>query len=132
MAGDPDDLVISNDEEQQGILKNWKETPSLKLLNLVYDLTPCEMIAMVVTEIGMVFPASSLLDLLGATNICSCHYSRIQDGCVDFALVQCMLQPIDAPFVCTTQREFFSQKNQVLNKGQTVGHKTRTRFMSFR
>jgi translation initiation factor eIF-2B subunit delta len=57
-AGDPDALLKSEDDtphkETNEILKTWKDIPSLKLLNLMYDLTPCEFIAMVITEVGMV------------------------------------------------------------------------------
>ncbi len=56
--GDPDALLRSEEDDVQGEtnqnLKNWKDIPSLKLLNLMYDLTPCEFIAMVITEVGMV------------------------------------------------------------------------------
>lgn len=52
--GDPDDLLATDDDKHEGLLKDWKNMPNLKLLNLVYDLTPCEFIAMVITEVGMV------------------------------------------------------------------------------
>lgn len=55
--GDPDALTAPETEqvgEVDEVLKNWKEIPALKLLNLMYDLTPSEFIAMVITEVGMV------------------------------------------------------------------------------
>ena len=58
--GDPDELVhIPNlDEKSINPLKEWKEVPNLKLLNLMYDLTPSQSIAMVITEVGLVPPTS--------------------------------------------------------------------------
>ncbi len=55
--GDPDQL-IAKDTEGGDALKDWKSVSSLKLLNLVYDLTPGEFIMMVITEVGMVPPTS--------------------------------------------------------------------------
>jgi len=54
--GDPDDLV----DQQQGPdkLADWRDLPKLKLLNLVYDVTPMKYITMVVTEAGVVPPTS--------------------------------------------------------------------------
>jgi translation initiation factor eIF-2B subunit delta len=56
-AGDPDELVLK-EGEKGAALKGWKELPALKLLNLVYDLTPNQFIVMVITEVGMVPPTS--------------------------------------------------------------------------
>ena len=39
-------------------LKNWKEVPNLKLLHLLYDVTPAEFVSGVVTEVGIVPPTS--------------------------------------------------------------------------
>lgn len=39
-------------------LKNWKVTDNLKLLNLVYDLTPASFVSGIVTEFGIVPPTS--------------------------------------------------------------------------
>lgn len=52
--GDPDALVPGG----QWSLKEWRDTPNLKLLNLVYDLTPIEFISVVITEVGMIPPTS--------------------------------------------------------------------------
>lgn len=54
---DPDYLNTTN---REGIshLKQWKENPHLKLLNLVYDVTPSENVTMVITEVGMIPPTS--------------------------------------------------------------------------
>ena len=37
---------------------DWRSERHLKLLNLVYDLTPAELISAIVTEIGMLPPTS--------------------------------------------------------------------------
>jgi translation initiation factor eIF-2B subunit delta len=39
-------------------LKDWRETDNLKLLNLVYDLTPASFVSGIVTEFGIVPPTS--------------------------------------------------------------------------
>jgi translation initiation factor eIF-2B subunit delta len=39
-------------------LKDWKELDNLKLLNLVYDLTPASFVSGIVTEFGIVPPTS--------------------------------------------------------------------------
>lgn len=40
-------------------LADWRDSPSLNLLNLVYDVTPAAYISMVVTEVGFI-PVSSV------------------------------------------------------------------------
>jgi translation initiation factor eIF-2B subunit delta len=55
-ADDPDDLVPVGGVDH--ILKDWKSKDRLKLLNLVYDLTPMDFISMVVTEVGVIPPTS--------------------------------------------------------------------------
>lgn len=39
-------------------LKDWRDTPELRLLNLAYDVTPAENVSLIVTEIGLVPPTS--------------------------------------------------------------------------
>ncbi|KAK9479689.1 initiation factor 2 subunit family-domain-containing protein [Lipomyces japonicus] len=58
--GSPDDLVnISIDSTPKlGPLKNWRDLPNIKLLNVLYDLTPPEYIKKVVTEFGSLPPSS--------------------------------------------------------------------------
>ncbi|KAK9463857.1 uncharacterized protein V1516DRAFT_668878 [Lipomyces oligophaga] len=59
--GVPDDLVnVSNNlsEPTLGPLKNWRAQPNLKLLNVLYDLTPPENINKIVTEVGSLPPSS--------------------------------------------------------------------------
>lgn len=57
MADDPDDLQCKRGE--QVVLANWQNHPSLRLLNLVYDVTPPELVDLVITELGMI-PCSSV------------------------------------------------------------------------
>ncbi|XP_019628473.1 PREDICTED: translation initiation factor eIF-2B subunit delta-like [Branchiostoma belcheri] len=54
--GDPDDLVPLR---KQRHLDTWRQQDSLHLLNLVYDITPSNFIAMVITEVGMI-PCTSV------------------------------------------------------------------------
>ncbi|TYZ65928.1 hypothetical protein PybrP1_002282 [[Pythium] brassicae (nom. inval.)] len=66
---DPDELVSSSctakarSRSRSGagrshVLSDWRDLPNLKLLNLVYDVTPIEYVSMVVTELGMIPPTS--------------------------------------------------------------------------
>jgi len=59
--GDPDELIATTAEDNSGrteALKDWRNNEHLKLLNLVYDVTPSTFITMVVTEVGMIPPTS--------------------------------------------------------------------------
>lgn len=54
---DPEELVyLSN---RPNLLNNWHSFKSLHLLNLVYDVTPSELVTVVVTELGAI-PCSSI------------------------------------------------------------------------
>uniref|UniRef100_K3WT83 Translation initiation factor eIF2B subunit delta n=1 Tax=Globisporangium ultimum (strain ATCC 200006 / CBS 805.95 / DAOM BR144) TaxID=431595 RepID=K3WT83_GLOUD len=63
---DPDELISSCSTEKSRqrsggsshVLSDWRDIPNLKLLNLVYDVTPIEYVSMVVTELGMIPPTS--------------------------------------------------------------------------
>ncbi|XP_076362041.1 eukaryotic translation initiation factor 2B subunit delta isoform X3 [Tachypleus tridentatus] len=48
---DPNELVTELAPHKQ-TLENWQDIPSLYLLNLEYDLTPPDLVAMVITDIG--------------------------------------------------------------------------------
>lgn len=85
--GDPDDLVSSyciDKRRRTGpsavpsghVLSDWRDLADLKLLNLVYDVTPIDYVSMVVTELGMI-PPTSIPAVLR-------EYSR--DGVVEGAL----------------------------------------------
>lgn len=54
---DPDDLLCERGEHVA--LANWQSYSSLRLLNLVYDVTPPELVDLVITELGMI-PCSSV------------------------------------------------------------------------
>lgn len=51
-----DELVIQGKGSTR--LSQWRDTPNLQLLNLMYDLTPAEYINMVITEYGSLPPSS--------------------------------------------------------------------------
>ncbi|KAI8356194.1 hypothetical protein BD560DRAFT_406809 [Blakeslea trispora] len=50
--GNPDDLV--NTHKHDTALENWRDQPDLRLLNLLYDVTPSKYITLVVTEVGLI------------------------------------------------------------------------------
>ncbi|XP_044516928.1 translation initiation factor eIF-2B subunit delta isoform X1 [Gracilinanus agilis] len=54
---DPDDLLCERGDRV--VLDNWQKHQSLRLLNLVYDVTPPELVDLVITELGMI-PCSSV------------------------------------------------------------------------
>ena len=67
--GNPDDLVtnrcaISRSGEEvdatnkSSLLKDWRNTPNLTLVSLLYDLTPSEFVSGIVTEMGILPPTS--------------------------------------------------------------------------
>jgi translation initiation factor eIF-2B subunit delta len=62
-VGDPNSLTSSNRKR----LDDWKETPNLKMLNLLYDVTPSEFVSGIVTEVGII-PPSSVAVLLREMN----------------------------------------------------------------
>lgn len=39
-------------------LRHWRTTPNLKLLSIMYDLTPSEFVSGIVTEMGILPPTS--------------------------------------------------------------------------
>jgi translation initiation factor eIF-2B subunit delta len=57
-VGDPSELVRSEGPEGVGVLDKWSDIPSLKLLNLRYDLTPMKYVSLVITESGLIPPTS--------------------------------------------------------------------------
>lgn len=57
--GDPDDLLLrSSSSKNSGLLRDWRDIPGLKLLNLMYDLTPVRYVSLVITEVGLIPPTS--------------------------------------------------------------------------
>eukprot|EP00911_Craspedida_sp_UC1_P001386 UC1_evm1s1045 len=60
--GDPEDLVELGRRgrgNKTNILSNWKDEPTLRLLNLVLDATPPAFVDLVITEIGLI-PCTSV------------------------------------------------------------------------
>ncbi|XP_074847692.1 translation initiation factor eIF2B subunit delta [Carettochelys insculpta] len=62
---DPDDLILPGKGAQ---LDGWKENASLRLLNLVYDVTPPELVDLVITDLGMI-PCTSVPVVLRVKNV---------------------------------------------------------------
>ena len=65
--GNPEELVpavvsgsrqTTNSGTTPSVLSDWRETPRLKLLNLMYDVTPMKYLTMIVTEAGLIPPTS--------------------------------------------------------------------------
>ena len=61
--GDPDTLVTSSLRHSTNpngrVLENWRAMPNLKLLNVLYDVTPPEFISLVISEVGLI-PVTSI------------------------------------------------------------------------
>ena len=66
--GNPDSLIHGDS------LIDWKETPNLKLLHLLYDVTPAKFVTGIVTEVGII-PPSSVAVLLREMNPQDAEYS---------------------------------------------------------
>jgi translation initiation factor eIF-2B subunit delta len=64
--GNPEELVPRPPHVNTGaakasepsVLTGWRQTPRLKLLNLMYDVTPMKYLTMIVTEAGVIPPTS--------------------------------------------------------------------------
>lgn len=56
--GDPSQVAALDATNTSGSLENWLEKDNLRLLNLLYDLTPCEFVSGIVTELGIIPPTS--------------------------------------------------------------------------
>ncbi|XP_062822774.1 translation initiation factor eIF2B subunit delta [Anolis carolinensis] len=63
---DPDDLIET--PRGRGPLCGWKESPALHLLNLVYDVTPLELVDLVITDLGVI-PCTSVPVVLRVKNV---------------------------------------------------------------
>ncbi len=51
--------ISTTSTPKTGLLDGWLHKPDLKLLNLLYDLTPSKYITTVITEVGMI-PCTSV------------------------------------------------------------------------
>ncbi|XP_035534529.1 translation initiation factor eIF-2B subunit delta isoform X2 [Morone saxatilis] len=63
---DPDDLIVTRKGKTQ--LEHWQDVPSLRLLNLVYDVTPPDFVDLVITDLGMI-PCTSVPVVLRVKNV---------------------------------------------------------------
>ncbi|MGH0151747.1 UNVERIFIED_CONTAM: hypothetical protein FKN15_001674 [Acipenser sinensis] len=63
---DPDDLIVTRKGKTE--LQNWQDTASLRLLNLVYDVTPPDFVDLVITDLGMI-PCTSVPVVLRLKNV---------------------------------------------------------------
>uniref|UniRef100_A0A8V0Y022 Translation initiation factor eIF2B subunit delta n=2 Tax=Gallus gallus TaxID=9031 RepID=A0A8V0Y022_CHICK len=63
---DPDDLIVQRKGQAQ--LGGWAENKSLRLLNLVYDVTPPDLVDLVITDLGMI-PCTSVPVVLRVKNV---------------------------------------------------------------
>ncbi len=50
--------VQADEQPTSHVMADWRDLPHLKLLHLIYDLTPMEYVSVVVTEIGLIPPTS--------------------------------------------------------------------------
>lgn len=59
--GDPDALIQTDLSARgnEAPLANWREIEPLKLLNILYDVTPAEYVTVIITEIGLI-PVTSI------------------------------------------------------------------------
>ena len=53
-----DELIPPPTDEGDSVLEGWRDIPNLRLLNIMYDVTPGNLIDMVVTEYGPTAPIS--------------------------------------------------------------------------
>ena len=60
--GDPEELILGDSQDGEIASKDplcdWRDVPSLKLLNLSYDVTHSEFVDVIVTELGNLPPSS--------------------------------------------------------------------------
>ncbi|XP_069743294.1 translation initiation factor eIF2B subunit delta isoform X2 [Narcine bancroftii] len=63
---DPDDLLVTRNGRT--LLQNWQTNPKLRLLNLVYDVTPPDFVDLVITDLGMM-PCTSVPVVLRVKNV---------------------------------------------------------------
>ncbi|KAM6323570.1 translation initiation factor eIF2B subunit delta [Aegotheles albertisi] len=63
---DPDDLIVLRKGQAQ--LGGWADNKSLRLLNLVYDVTPPDLVDLVITDLGMI-PCTSVPVVLRVKNV---------------------------------------------------------------
>lgn len=64
-----DTSSASNRTPSPSPLADWKDTPNLQLLNIMYDVTPAEYVDMVITEMGSLPPSAVPIVHRMSTNI---------------------------------------------------------------
>ncbi|KAI8993590.1 hypothetical protein BDB01DRAFT_754852 [Pilobolus umbonatus] len=112
--GNPDDLVntkstitpqLDRKLDENAVLATWKDQPDLRLLNLLYDVTPSKYITLVITEVGLIpctsapvvshFSYSILYIIVYYTPTHSPLYpidlERIQVKCCVYCMSDCLL-----------------------------------------
>ncbi|CAJ1945128.1 unnamed protein product [Cylindrotheca closterium] len=65
--GNPDALAELPEGPASSCLSNWRESKTLKLLNLMYDVTPPDFVSGIITEVGII-PSTSVAVLLREMN----------------------------------------------------------------
>lgn len=59
LVGNPNSLILTQGESgESSELANWQSIPELTPLNLIYDVTPPNLVTAVITEIG-ILPCTS-------------------------------------------------------------------------
>ena len=58
LGGGDDDGEEKKTDKNADVLSDWKDQPNLKLLNLMYDLTPSDFVTGIITEVGILPPSS--------------------------------------------------------------------------
>ena len=66
-GGEDDGSSSGGAQQTKSIISDWTTVPNLKVLNLLYDLTPSEFVSGIVTEMG-ILPATSVAVLLREMN----------------------------------------------------------------
>ena len=54
----PEELIVRGEGGKKGTLEDWRDKAGLQMLNLMYDVTPADYVAIVVTEYGCLPPSS--------------------------------------------------------------------------
>jgi len=66
-CSDGADGTSTGTQQNKSIISDWRTIPNLKVMNLLYDLTPSEFVSGIVTEMG-ILPATSVAVLLREMN----------------------------------------------------------------
>ena len=80
LSGDPDDIVcIPRDPAP---LSDWRDMSSLRLLHLLYDVTPGDLVTTVITELGFL-PCTSVPVVLRVKQEKTAAEMRAEDTYID-------------------------------------------------